>query len=119
MVAPGRHGGHVFEGLAFDLLARRAGVAAGLPGGHAREPLLERLELAGVVGAMTAVAAGPDRHAAAFTRGRRLHGALPGMCAGSGGGQRTGPGARPPPGWGRAVRAAPVTTRRRGGPPAR
>jgi hypothetical protein len=32
MVAPGWHGGHVFEGLAFDLLARRARVAAGLPG---------------------------------------------------------------------------------------
>jgi hypothetical protein len=46
MVAPSWHGGHVFEGLAFDLLARRARVAAGLPGGHAREPLLERLELA-------------------------------------------------------------------------
>jgi len=30
MVAPGRHGGHVFEGLAFDLLIRRARVAAGL-----------------------------------------------------------------------------------------
>src|SRR6266567_6192958 len=84
MVAPGWHGGHVFEGLAFDLLARRARVAPGLPGGHAREPLLERLELAGVVGAMTAVAAGLDRHAAAFTGGRRVHGVLLGMWMGRG-----------------------------------
>src|SRR5258706_10227290 len=116
MVAPGRHGSHVFEGLAFDLLARRARVAAGLPGGHAREPLLERLELAGVVGAMTAVAAGLDRHAAAFRRGRRVHGVLPGIFAGSGGGQRTGPGRAARPAGRRAERDPSVTTRRRAGP---
>src|SRR5690242_21066116 len=58
VVAPGGHRGHVVEGLAFDLLARRAGTAPGLPGGHPLEPFLERLELAALVGAVAAVPAG-------------------------------------------------------------
>jgi hypothetical protein len=91
MVAPGWHDGHVFDGLAFDLLRRRARVAAGLPCGHPCGPVLERLELAGVVGAMTAVAAGLDRHAAAFTGGRPVSWCSPLDVRGQRV-QRTGPG---------------------------
>jgi hypothetical protein len=72
MVAPGRHRGQVGQRLALDLLPGRAGVASRLPGDHPREALVERLELAVVVGAVAAVPAALDRHAAALT----VHGVL-------------------------------------------
>ena len=54
VVTPGWHRGHICQGLAFDLGARCARVAPGLPGGHSLEPLLKGLELAGLVGAVAA-----------------------------------------------------------------
>jgi dCTP diphosphatase len=42
VIPPGRHRGHVVERLALDLLARRARVAARLPGGHPLETPVER-----------------------------------------------------------------------------
>ena len=76
MVAPGRHGGHVVEGLAFELFPGGLRVAPRLPGDHPLEALVERLELAGIVGAVAAVPAGLDGHAAALTRLRGRHGCL-------------------------------------------
>src|SRR5690349_11514588 len=101
VVAPGGHRGHVVEGLAFDLLARRARTAPGLPGGHPLEPFLERLELAALVGAVAAVPAGLDRHAAAFTGGRGRHEPSP----------WEGPGAPGPAEWtsARSAPRSPVT----------
>src|ERR1700745_3642173 len=76
VITPGWHCGHVCQGLAFDLRARCARAAPGLPGGHSLEPLLKGLELAGLVGAVAAVSPGFDRHAAAFTGGRFAHDVL-------------------------------------------
>ena len=76
VVAPGGHGGHVVEGLAFELFPGGLRVAPRLPGDHPLEALVERLELAGIVGAVAAVPAGLDGHAAALTRVRGRHGCL-------------------------------------------
>src|SRR5579864_3750827 len=67
VVAPGGHGGHVGAGLALELLPRGAWAAARLPRDHPFQPLVERLEVSGLVGAVAAVPAGLDGHAAAFT----------------------------------------------------
>jgi len=76
MVAPGGHGGHVVEGLAFELFPGGLRVTSRLPGDHPLEALVERLELAGIVGAVAAVPAGLDGHAAALARVRGRHGCL-------------------------------------------
>jgi len=73
VVLPGGHGGHVVERLLLDLLPGRAGIAAGLPRGHPLEALVERLQGAGLVGAVAAVAAGLYRHAAALTSLLSVH----------------------------------------------
>src|SRR5215469_3701114 len=69
MVAPGGHGGHVGAGLALELLPRGVRVAPRLPRDHPFQPLVERLQVSGLVRAVAAVPAGFDGHAAAFTGG--------------------------------------------------
>src|SRR5262249_31915747 len=79
VVAPGGHGGHVGAGLALEFLPRGLRVAPRLPCDHPFQPLVERLEVSGLVGAEAAVPAGFDGHAAAFAGGRG-HGVLLGIC---------------------------------------
>src|SRR5215471_8506662 len=74
MVAPGWHGRHVVEHLPFDVVLRGRRIAACLPRGHPGEALLERVQRAAFVGAVSAVPAALDGHAATFTAGRRGHG---------------------------------------------
>jgi putative molybdopterin biosynthesis protein len=72
MVPPGGHGRQVAERLALELLAAGGRVTSRLPRDHPLESLVERLQLARFVGAVDAVPAGLDRHAAALTGlGRR------------------------------------------------
>src|SRR5581483_5717815 len=72
VLTPGGKRGHIVEHLSFDVSFRSLGIAASLPRGHPCEALLEWLERTAVVGAVAAVAAGFDGHAAALTR----HGSL-------------------------------------------
>src|SRR5579872_2217232 len=67
VVAPGGQRGHVVKGLALNLVARRRRLTPRLPRGHPLEPLLERLQRAVLIRAVTAVPAALDRHPAAFT----------------------------------------------------
>src|SRR5580704_1579931 len=76
VITPGWHSSHVLEGLAFEFFPGGPRVAPRLPGDHPLEALVERLELAGVVGAVAAVPAGLDGHAAALARVRGCHGCL-------------------------------------------
>src|SRR4051794_21617590 len=87
VLAPGGHGRHVGLGTPLQFVTWQLGIAPLLPRDHPLEALVERLQVAGVVGAVRAVPAGLDRHAAALAvagGAHRLSPVVP-VRAGSGG----------------------------------